>query len=602
MDIEIRRAFETIPDPVLVTDERGRILFSNPAADGLLGNGGLGLTDGYLSDVLPVENPVDLLDDRQPRIPAGSTGVVEALGSAAGQVFVKARATGWRTANGERRYTVLLHDMTARHIEETQLRATLECWDHALTGARIGVFELDVTTGRSTVSATWKRLMGFGEDDGLDAQAVWLSRIHPDDLPLVLAADQACIEGHSQRSLMEYRMRAGGGKGWRWMCSDAVAASRDASGKALRLIGTQTDITEKKEAEDLLRLSMRQFQSAFENAPIAKAVVGLDGRWLWVNAAVCDLLGYTERQLLQTDFQTLTHPEDIDADLEEIRQLLAGARSHYDMEKRYIRSDGMVVWGHLSVALVKDETGAPLHFISQIVDITEQRELARMKSEFVATVSHELRTPLTSILGAIGLLTSSAPEELSDEANRLLYIAEQNGKRLSDLINDILDFEKYSSGQVQLDISQERIPDLLEETVLANLPYADKFGVRFVLDAVDRSLRCAVDRRGFQQIMANLLSNAAKFADEGSAIRVGAEPAGGFVRISVVNQGAGIPAESRDALFQPFSQIERSSSRKRGGTGLGLSICRQIVEQLGGEIGFESQDGTTRFWFTVPAE
>lgn len=261
------------------------------------------------------------------------------------------------------------------------------------------------------------------------------------------------------------------------------------------------------------------------------------------------------------------------------------------------------MWGLLSVGMVKDAEGYPDHFISQIVDLTEQHRLSELRSEFVATVSHELRTPLTSVLGSLTLLSSMNDEPFSDEAQRLLFIAQENGKRLHALVNDILDFERFSARQMRFDLSRHQIVGLTEEAMLANMGSADKFGVRFDIHCPDRSVTGFVDPTRFQQVMTNLLTNAAKFACEGSTINVTVEGQSEAVRVSVTNEGAGIPDAFRDQIFRPFSQAASATTRARGGTGLGLNITKQLVEQTGGTIGFDSeQGGKTTFWFTVPID
>lgn len=135
------------------------------------------------------------------------------------------------------------------------------------------------------------------------------------------------------------------------------------------------DVTEARETALALRRATQQFQSAFDNASIGMALVGLEGQWLQVNQALCELVGYSERELLCRTFQDLTHPDDLDADLALVQDVLAGRRATYQMYKRYLRSDGRVIWALLSVSLATDEAGRPLHFISQIQDVTERREL-----------------------------------------------------------------------------------------------------------------------------------------------------------------------------------------------------------------------------------
>lgn len=592
---ELRSAIDTAPVGIIIADELGKILSANAAAGMLLPSGSEFSVGQEITDILPLNEVNAALDDGQVSI------VHLGRGSGYGRVSIELRVARWQTKKGDGRYTLVLNDVTKFIRDEAALQQTLRRWDYALTGARIGVFEVDLISGDSVVSETWKTLMGLDPKMEVDAQAEWRSRIHPEDMPMVREADKACVEGKASRSITEYRLRKPHGLGWRWMRSDAIVAERDINGIAVRLVGAQTDITAEKSAAEALRVSIEQFKSAFDDAPIGKAIVGLDGSWLKVNAALCTLLGRTEDELTSSNFQSVTHPDDIEADLAEVEKLLGGEKSSYRIEKRFLRGDGAVIWGILSVAVVCNTNGKPAHFISQIVDVTEPRRLDHLKSEFIATVSHELRTPLTSILGALALIETTVSEELSDDANRLLFIAQKNSERLKQLVNDILDMERLKSQSLSYDLSVHRVVELLEECVLSNLQVADEFNIHFVLNSQERELRCQTDPHRFQQVMTNLMSNAAKFSDKGGTVELRSDCIDEKVRISVINQGVSIPEEFRSKLFRPFSQVAPSSTRKRGGSGLGLSISKELVEQMGGTIGYEStRDGRTTFWFTLP--
>ena len=141
----------------------------------------------------------------------------------------------------------------------------------------------------------------------------------------------------------------------------------------IRLTGIVTDITERKRVEDTLRESEERFSGAFEHAPIGVALVSPDGRWLKVNRALCDLVGYSEAELLTRTFQDITHPEDLEVDLENVRRMIAGEIRSYQMEKRYVHARGHLVTVLLNVSLVRDGQGQPRYFISQIQDITERK-------------------------------------------------------------------------------------------------------------------------------------------------------------------------------------------------------------------------------------
>jgi signal transduction histidine kinase len=281
----------------------------------------------------------------------------------------------------------------------------------------------------------------------------------------------------------------------------------------------------------------------------------------------------------------------------------SGKISAYEIEKRYIRANGAVMWALLSVGIVNKVDDLPNHYILQIIDITERQRMDEFRGKFVSTVSHELRTPLTSVLGALSLLSSMEGEPLSNEAQRLLYIAQENGNRLHALVDDILDFEKSSAQQMRFTLSRQQIIGLVEDAVLTNMVFAEEFAVRYQIECTDRLLTAFVDPMRFQQVMGNLLTNATKFADKGSTVDVLVESEIGAVRVSIANDGSGIPDWFHSEIFKPFAQAINSKTHVRSGSGLGLNITKQILDQTGGTIGYDSaKDGRTTFWFTVPVE
>lgn len=482
------------------------------------------------------------------------------------------------------------------------LRTRLIQSDNAVHGANIGVFEYDLRTKTVAVSDIWRKLLEIGPDERLDLQEEWRRRVHPDDLSIALEPIRICSEGEGETASCEYRLKSRDGGHWLWMQTDIAVAKRDRKGQPCRLVGAQTNITARKETEEALRVSVEQFRSAFHNAPIGKAIVALDGSHRMVNSALCSVLGYSEAELLQLDFQTITHPDDLDHDLSELSRLVEGQISSYTIQKRYKRANGSIMWGQLSVGLVNDSKGKPDHIVAQVVDITEQRQIDELRSQFVSVVSHELRTPLTSVLGALSLLELSDDPSISDEVQRLLFIAKTNGERLHVLIDDILDFQKFSAKQLSLSLTPHNLAGLLEECLLASLVLAERNGIGIGALPLDRTLVAMLDPKLFQRAMANLLSNAMKFADPGSKVEVSTGREGAMLKVSVTNKGPGIPDSFRDRVFSPFSQASSSSVRNPGGTGLGLSITKQMVKQMGGNIGFDSQEGgLTTFWFTLPA-
>lgn len=600
-DTPIIHAFKQMQVPLMIVGPDGEIVHCNRATDRLFGYRESDLMGRPVFEVLPVESVAELNSFIiAPAIDAIVKGMVGQSRNGK-PVPLAVHMTVWSDEEYGLHHALVLRDITEDMEQDRQSKDELKRANNAIRGARIGVFEYNPDTNAVIVSDIGHELLEIDPTDATDVQEEWRGRVNPEDLDRALEPIRICLEDISERASCEYRLRSKDGSHWRWMRTDVAISRRDTAGRVIRLIGAMTDITDRKTTENALRRSVEQFKSAFNNATVGKAIVDLDGRFLRVNPALCDILGYSESNLLKTDFQTLTHPDDLHQDLSKLDSLKAGSIASYQVEKRYVRANGATMWGLVSVGMVKDADGRPDHFISQIVDVTEQRRLSELKSEFVATVSHELRTPLTSVLGSLTLLASMEDEPFSDQAQRLLYIAQENGKRLCALINDILDFEKFSVRQMRFTLARHQIASLVEEAVLANMGSADKYGVQFHIECPDRSLTGWVDAKRFQQVMTNLITNAAKFADKGTKVDVAVKDYTTNVQISVSNCGHGISESFRDQIFKPFAQAASSATRSRGGTGLGLNITKQIVEQTGGQIGFDSEaGGRTTFWFTVP--
>ena len=319
-----------------------------------------------------------------------------------------------------------------------------------------------------------------------------------------------------------------------------------------------------------------------------------------VNAAVERLFGYPAEEVVGQNVSLLMPEPDRSAHDGYLR------RYHETGERRVIgrgreveglRRDGTRFPLYLSVGEMR--VGDERRFTGIVQDITERHEVDRLKKQFVSTVSHELRTPLTSLRGSLGLLSEGALGELPEAATEILDIAERNATRLARLIDDILDLERMETGQMVLDRRPTPAQGVLE-------------GARETVGALAARHRVAVelpdtdgivwgDRDRLAQVVVNLLSNAIKFSPEGGRVEVETRTDGADLRVTVSDEGRGVPPGFRQEIFEPFRQVEGSDARQKGGTGLGLAICRSIVEQHGGAIGVEGRQGPgTTFWFTVP--
>ena len=367
------------------------------------------------------------------------------------------------------------------------------------------------------------------------------------------------------------------------------------------------DITSLKEREEALRKSEEQFRVAFDAAPIGMAIISPDLRYLRANAALCQMLGYSETELLGMTVVDVTHPDDKQESRSPNLDLREGRIAHVELDKRYIGKSGAVVNVLVRVGTVRDEAGRLVHFLTQVVDITgrkhaeleliaakEQAELAnRTKSEFLANMSHELRTPLNAIIGFSEIVAG----ELFGPIGGRRYVEyardiHASGIHLLSIISDILDLSKIEAGRRELVESTVDLYDAAESSLRLVRGRADNGGVALVND-VSRALpRIDADERAMKQILLNLLSNAVKFTPEGGTVVVAAELRHDrSLAVAVRDTGIGIAPENIPRALAPFSQVDSSLSRRYEGTGLGLPLVKSLIELHGGRLELESTVG-----------
>jgi two-component system sensor histidine kinase/response regulator len=361
------------------------------------------------------------------------------------------------------------------------------------------------------------------------------------------------------------------------------------------------------------------FRRAFEDAATGMAILDINANFLRVNRSLCDMVGYTEGELLKLKFHNITHPDDLATDKKLVAESLAGRTSSYRVEKRYFHRDGHVVWVQVLVSLVRDGNNEPLYFVSQILDVTQRRESEealrrataaaeaanRAKSEFLANMSHEIRTPMNGILGMTDLILES---ELNPDQRESLGLVKSSADALLTVINDILDFYKIEAGKLDIDPAPFSLRDEVGDTLKSLALKAHSKGLEIACDIRQEVPDLLLgDAHRIRQVLTNLVGNAVKFTDSGEVV-VRAEEvpaAGGGVRIRfrVTDTGIGIPAEKLKAVFEPFTQADGSTTRKYGGTGLGLTICQRLVVLMGGTLWAESELGRgSTFTFEVQLE
>ncbi len=375
----------------------------------------------------------------------------------------------------------------------------------------------------------------------------------------------------------------------------SISPIKSPAGAVIGACKIARDVTEQKLAEE-------KFHLAVEASPSGILMTDLAGHIVMVNSEIEKLFGYPRDELIGRPVEDLL-PEGL-------RAAHLGSRSQYlaAPKTRRIGASGDLFGRRkdgtefpVEVGLNPIQARESLLILSVIIDITERKRLDRMKDEFVSTVSHELRTPLTSIAGSLGLLLGTAGDGLPESARRLLSIAHSNSRRLGKLVNDILDIEKLESGQVGFTFKLTAVRPLIEQAVEASLGYADTYLVHLRHEiAAEEDVWVDPDR--FSQVLANLISNAIKFSPPDGEVVVATERRDNVLRLTVRDQGSGIPPEFRSRIFGKFAQADGTNTKKTGGTGLGLSIVKEIVARLGGEVGFhDAPGGGTIFYVDLPA-
>ena len=359
----------------------------------------------------------------------------------------------------------------------------------------------------------------------------------------------------------------------------------------------------RKEAMARVEEQTQRLIAIFRSATDGIVTLNESGSIETINPAAAHMFGYEPDALLRRDIGSLL---EVAPDQGEAQSFLARLRRRRSDDAGQVqeiagkRSDGSIFPTDVALSPVIFADGK--RYLAIIRDATERKQVEQMKSEFVSTVSHELRTPLTSIAGSLGLLSGGAAGQLPDRAARLISIAHGNSERLVRLINDILDIEKIESGKMKFDITDIALAPLIEQAIHEQAASAAAQDVTLAQGPEGSEARVYADADRLMQVLTNLLSNAIKFSPPGGTVRIETSQLDRRYRISVRDEGPGIPDEFRGRIFSKFAQADSTDTRQKGGTGLGLSIVREIVNRLGGAVSFDSSPGEgTSFHVDIPA-
>lgn len=472
------------------------------------------------------------------------------------------------------------------HLESDKLLAAL------FTYSDEGVFSCDL----DGIILTWN--IGAEKIYGWKAAEIigqHISKIYPQGREVEFnQIKKRVLEGNGFEMETE-RIRKDGTRIW---VEYSIAPIRDENGNITTASIMARDITEKKNLVAALQQSEEKFRTFIETIE----------EWIWEvdsnctitysNPSIEKILGYTPKEIVGTQmFQLVTedHREDCQKQMEDFVEKRKGWS---DRTMLWQHKNGTTRWLESAAVPVVNEKGVLLGFRGACRDITERKIVEITKNELISIISHELRTPLSSIHGALGLLLQ---EKFSEKTLSLLSLAYRNSERLTTLINDILDLEKIQAGKLLIPMKPVSISSAITESIISSKSMATKFKVTVVAKEPLSDVYVMASHDRLLQVMSNLLSNAIKFSPEQGTVTVFTEVIKNRIRVSVQDQGKGIPEEFQSKLFTRFAQADSSDKRAAGGSGLGLSICKSIIAQLGGTIDFKTQknQGTT-FYFELP--
>jgi PAS domain S-box-containing protein len=366
------------------------------------------------------------------------------------------------------------------------------------------------------------------------------------------------------------------------------------------------------QTERELQESEVRFRSTFEQAAVGVAHLAPDGQFIRLNQRFAEIVGYSHEQLINLSFQDITHPEDLEVNLEYFKEIFIGDKKNFSLETRYIRGDRSSLWIDLTVSLVKEATGKAKYFIAVIEDISDRKQMDlvlkqanQAKDAFIAHMNHELRTPLNAILGFAKIIEQDPT--LTEQTFQNIKLVHQSGLHLLTLINDILNLSKIEAGKIQLQLQDFHFISFLDNLGATLRLRAQTKGIAFY-NRFHPSLPPVIraDETRLRQVLFNLLSNALTFTQIGKIsfqvehlCQLDRESKLHKIRFKIKDTGIGIPEDKLNQIFLPFEQLDRTQ-RETEGTGLGLTIAKSLLELMNSQLQVKSILGEgSVFWFDV---
>jgi PAS domain S-box-containing protein len=494
-------------------------------------------------------------------------------------------------------------DVTEQTLAEARLKESEARFRRTFELAGSGMAHIGMDRRFIRVNRRLCGILGYSEAEMLELTGRQIS--HPDDLDIINEQRPALHSGEIDAVRLEKRyLRKDGAVVW---VKFSMTLERDADGKPLYEIAVYDDITAQRDTEARLKESEARFRQTFELAASGICHV-VDGRFVRVNKSLCEILGYSEKELLGKTVKEVSHPEDRDVTDAERARIRAGEIDSARFEKRYVRADGRVVWADVAIALVRDVFGMPMYEIAVFDDITERKqaeaalhaaheELKRSNAEleqFAYVASHDLQEPLRMVASYTQLLGRRYAGKLDKDAHEFMSYIVDGATRMKQLIEDLLAYSRVGTK------GQDFKPVALEAPLRRAL-FNLRAGIEEAGAAVTYDPLPTVqgDEVQLGQLLQNLVGNSLKFRSSSvPRIHIGVSEKNSEYQIEVRDNGIGIEPQYYERIFMVFQRLHNKGEYP--GTGIGLAICKKVVERHGGRIWVESRAGEgSSFYFTL---
>ena len=500
---------------------------------------------------------------------------------------------------------VTVVDITERKQAEEKLRENESLFRSVFENAQIGIGLYKIDSQEHVSNRALHDMFGYGAEE-LSSIEQWDEIIHPEERVVSAQRYAELIQG--KRETDEYEQHFIRRDGRIVACNGRFQLLRDAVGKPQYVVDLKEDITERKSAQEALQESEQLFRSIFENSPVGISIYNVAKSQYFTNRALHEMLVCTHEDLSSVEkWDEVVHPDQRASGAKRYAELLEGKYDYDEWEQRFIRRDGRIVIADGTFSVIRDTAGNPQYLLNTTKDITDRKQAeadllaakeeavaaTKAKSDFLANMSHEIRTPMNAILGLTHLALKT---DLTAKQRDYLTKTKVAAQALLGIINDILDFSKIEAGKLEVENTEFRLEQVLEDlSSIVGQKVHDKKLEFLIASPNDLPPNFIGDPLRLGQILINLVNNAVKFTDRGEVVVTVAPeellPGRMKIRFSVRDSGIGMTPEQAARLFQPFSQADTSTTRKYGGTGLGLSISKRLVEVMGGEIWAESTYG-----------